>query len=193
MSNKPNNPQLWEQAKSQAKQKFDVYPSAYANLWASKWYKEHGGSWSVNKSATIQKDLRQYLTQKWVDISKPKTKTKRKVSIPKNGAPTLLASKWGGSWSVNKSSTIQKDLRQWLKEKWVDISKPIRDEQGNVTGYEKCGSGDKGGYPKCLPEKKASKLNDNQRDTLVQRKRKVGMPQNGAPTMTSSKLNKYFS
>ena len=140
MPNKPNNPQLWERAKAQAKQKFDVYPSAYANLWASKWYKERGGS-----------------------------------------------------WSVSKSSTIQKDLRQWLREKWVDISKPIRDEQGNVTGYEKCGSGDKGGYPKCLPEKKASKLNDNQRDTLVQRKRKVGMPKNGAPTMTSSKLNKYFN
>ena len=37
------------------------------------------------------------------------------------------------------------------------------------------------------------RLNDNQRDTLIQRKRNVGMPKNGAPTMTSSKLNKYFS
>ena len=33
-------------AKSAAKKKFDVYPSAYANAWASKWYKSKGGGWS---------------------------------------------------------------------------------------------------------------------------------------------------
>lgn len=43
--NEPTNPELWSKAKSLAKQKFDVYPSAYANLWASKWYKSKGGSW----------------------------------------------------------------------------------------------------------------------------------------------------
>ena len=45
MANKPNNPSLWSRAKSMAKQKFDVYPSAYANGWASKWYKSKGGTW----------------------------------------------------------------------------------------------------------------------------------------------------
>jgi hypothetical protein len=45
MANKPNNPSLWSQAKSLARQKFDVYPSAYANGWAAKWYKGKGGSW----------------------------------------------------------------------------------------------------------------------------------------------------
>ena len=42
---KPTKPSLWSRAKSMAKKKFDVYPSAYANLWASKWYKQHGGGW----------------------------------------------------------------------------------------------------------------------------------------------------
>ena len=46
MANKPNNPSLWSRAKSMAKQKFDVYPSAYANGWAAKWYKSKGGTWS---------------------------------------------------------------------------------------------------------------------------------------------------
>ena len=32
---KPNNPSLWSRAKSAAKKKFKVYPSAYANAWAS--------------------------------------------------------------------------------------------------------------------------------------------------------------
>ena len=42
----PTNPALWSQVKSQAKQKFDVYPSAYANAWAAKQYKAKGGKWS---------------------------------------------------------------------------------------------------------------------------------------------------
>jgi hypothetical protein len=49
--NKPTNPELWSRAIAQAKSKFDVYPSAYANGWASKWYKERGGGWrSVNEA-----------------------------------------------------------------------------------------------------------------------------------------------
>ena len=43
---KPSNAALWSKAKSAARSKFDVYPSAYANAWASKWYKGKGGSWS---------------------------------------------------------------------------------------------------------------------------------------------------
>ena len=48
--NVPTSPEKWAQAKSQAKAKFDVYPSAYANGWAAKKYKEMGGGWkSVNE------------------------------------------------------------------------------------------------------------------------------------------------
>jgi len=43
--NVPTNPTLWSKAKSLAKSKFDVYPSAYANGWAAKWYKKKGGGW----------------------------------------------------------------------------------------------------------------------------------------------------
>ena len=41
----PTNPELWSRAKALAKSKFDVYPSAYANGWAAKWYKSKGGGW----------------------------------------------------------------------------------------------------------------------------------------------------
>lgn len=48
--NAPTNPALWSRAKALARSKFDVYPSAYANGWASKWYKSKGGGWkSVNE------------------------------------------------------------------------------------------------------------------------------------------------
>lgn len=46
---KPTNPSLWSRAKSAARAKFDVYPSAYANGWAAKWYKSHGGGWRMGK------------------------------------------------------------------------------------------------------------------------------------------------
>ena len=42
---KAKNPSLWSRAKAAAKKKFKVYPSAYANAWASKWYKSKGGTW----------------------------------------------------------------------------------------------------------------------------------------------------
>ena len=43
--NKPTDPKKWAAAKAQARAKFDVYPSAYANAWASKKYKAMGGGW----------------------------------------------------------------------------------------------------------------------------------------------------
>ena len=45
----PNNPKLWAAKKAQAKSKFDVYPSAYANGWAAKQYKAAGGGWKKGK------------------------------------------------------------------------------------------------------------------------------------------------
>jgi hypothetical protein len=52
--NVPTSPEKWARAKAQAKAKFDVYPSAYANGWASKKYKEMGGKW---KSVSEKKEL----------------------------------------------------------------------------------------------------------------------------------------
>ena len=59
--NLPTNPSLWSQAKSLARSKFDVYPSAYANGWASKWYKGKGGSWkSVSEAVKDKYDEGEY-------------------------------------------------------------------------------------------------------------------------------------
>ena len=55
--NVPTSPEKWAQAKAQAKAKFDVYPSAYANGWAAKKYKEMGGSWkSVSEAKEVGDD-----------------------------------------------------------------------------------------------------------------------------------------
>jgi hypothetical protein len=43
--NCPTDSSKWGYYKGQAKKKFDVYPSAYANGWAAKQYKSAGGGW----------------------------------------------------------------------------------------------------------------------------------------------------
>ena len=39
----PTNPSLYARVKAEAKRKFDVYPSAYANAWLVRTYKKRGG------------------------------------------------------------------------------------------------------------------------------------------------------
>lgn len=57
---------------------FDVYPSAYANGWASKMYKKLGGEWktkdeNITKKAMklgfLNEDLDQWFDEEWVDVS----------------------------------------------------------------------------------------------------------------------------
>ncbi len=45
--NCPTDPAKWSASKAAAKSKFDVYPSAYANGWAAKNYKQKGGGWKT--------------------------------------------------------------------------------------------------------------------------------------------------
>jgi hypothetical protein len=71
--NVPTNPELWSRAKSLARSKFDVYPSAYANGWASKWYKGKGGGW--RSESTIVDDAAKFIQEKqlkedWNKINK---------------------------------------------------------------------------------------------------------------------------
>ena len=41
----PTNKALYNRVKAEAKRKFDVYPSAYANAWLVKTYKKRGGGY----------------------------------------------------------------------------------------------------------------------------------------------------
>ena len=80
--NVPTNPALWSKFKSQAKAKFDVYPSAYANGWASKQYKAAGGSWkteSVQEMMTFSQ-MREAVQDWKVTVTKPVNKLKKGAS-----------------------------------------------------------------------------------------------------------------
>ena len=49
MVNVPVNKALYSRVKSEAKRKFAVYPSAYANAWLVREYKKRGGKYRVEK------------------------------------------------------------------------------------------------------------------------------------------------
>ena len=42
----PKNKALYARVKAEAKKKFDVYPSAYANAWLVREYKKRGGTYA---------------------------------------------------------------------------------------------------------------------------------------------------
>ena len=45
----PTNKALYSRVKAEAKRKFKVYPSAYANGWLVKTYKARGGKYRMGK------------------------------------------------------------------------------------------------------------------------------------------------
>ena len=47
--NVPVNKALYARVKAEAKRKFKVYPSAYANAWLVREYKKRGGTYRVEK------------------------------------------------------------------------------------------------------------------------------------------------
>ncbi len=96
----------------------------------------------------------------------------------------------------------QADLRRWLKEQWVDISRKNKDGKHPPCGRSSANKG--GGYPKCRPSKKVSKdtpstsrgMSKKTKEKAVRQKRKAEKsPRVGKkPHMTSHhKLKKQSS
>ena len=58
----------------------------------------------------------------------------------------------GGVYAEPKQKN--QGLLRWFREKWVNLTKPIKDNKGNIIGYEDCGRKEatvKGTYPLCRP------------------------------------------
>jgi hypothetical protein len=169
--NKPTNPSLWSRAKAAAKSKYKVYPSAYANGFAAKWYKKHGGGWK-KKSANESEEFN--------EASSPAQQASIAINMKKKGIKP-------------KNENVNEDLRNWFKEKWVDVSKKVDGK------HPPCGRKDADGksYPKCRPSKKvssetpkvASSYDKDEKKSMTQQKRRAEKkdPKVGTgnkPTMT---------
>ena len=172
--NQPTNPELWSRAKAAAKSKFKVYPSAYANGFAAKWYKSKGGGWRKKKKKSSNESIETN------EASSPAQQAAIAINMKKKGIEP-------------KNENVNEDLRRWFKEKWVDVSKKVDGK------HPPCGRKDADGksYPKCRPSKKvssetpkvASSYDKDEKKEMTQQKRraekqdpKIG--KGNKPTMT---------
>ena len=62
--NVPVNKTLYARVKAEAKRKFDVYPSAYANAWLVREYKKRGGTYRKATSGGTKKTTKTRKTKK---------------------------------------------------------------------------------------------------------------------------------
>lgn len=104
--NVPTQPEKWARAKAAAKQKFDVYPSAYANGWAAKKYKAMGGGW---KSVAEASD---------VPFEGPYTTAKPNVT-DKSGAVHTPMSR---ARNLARMALVSKKKKEQVKEATVDVA-----------------------------------------------------------------------
>lgn len=63
---------LYEQAKRETIRKFNVYPSAYANSYLVKRYKDLGGRYSSKGVSREESNLKRWYDEEWVDITRPR-------------------------------------------------------------------------------------------------------------------------
>ena len=120
LSRKPLDKDLYADVVAEAKERFDVWPSAYASGWVVKTYKARGGRYAGGDKKT------------------------------------------------------RSGLTKWFGESWVDLSRPIHDEDGELVGYEPCGrkaSDDPAAYPKCRPLKEAMRMSPSEVKDAIKRKR----------------------
>ena len=137
--NVPTDPSKWSYYKSQAKEKFDVYPSAYANAWAAKQYKDAGGGWRTTKKESVNENkvdkLRnavQKINRKYqVKVSThPVTKGEIEIILGRGNHPDhdyhliqKLASKFGiknREYSIFDESVNESNLKGQLAGDSVD-------------------------------------------------------------------------
>ena len=107
--NVPNDPKKWAASKAAARAKFDVYPSAYANAWASKDYKSKGGTWRKAKSEDVEYDQVDELKKSTIMNYKDRAKAQRNDIARRNQSV--------------KGPLIGKDADQMIKRgKGVDLA-----------------------------------------------------------------------
>jgi len=109
--NVPTDSSKWSYYKAQAKKKFDVYPSAYANGWAAKQYKKAGGGW---KSESVNEGYGEFIKAKnltdIVNLSKKKKNAVFYVTDDNNsriGAFYLKNGKFAKATSANPNYDLQ--------------------------------------------------------------------------------------
>jgi hypothetical protein len=124
--NVPTSPEKWAKAKSAAKSKFAVYPSAYANGWASKKYKSMGGGWKAEEVEHVEEG--------WDDMVKSAQEKVKSGPKPNGGSGKKEGSAYGGSKQKEKPEHEMKEAKNPMMDAGVgaepnfstDAGKPMK-------------------------------------------------------------------
>jgi hypothetical protein len=94
------NQRLYDQVKKEAKQRFAVWPSAYASGWLVQEYKRRGGKYSGKKSKSKSRGLSRWYAEKWINICK----LPKKVSCGRKRASIIAYPYCRPSRRINKET-----------------------------------------------------------------------------------------
>jgi hypothetical protein len=111
MKPSPTNTKLYNKIKQEAKQKFKVWPSAYASGWLVKEYKRRGGGYSGKKSK--YSGISRWYNEKWINVCK----LPKKVSCGRS----KLSKNWKENYpycrpSIRINSSTPKTAKELSKE-----------------------------------------------------------------------------
>jgi hypothetical protein len=155
--NVPTNPELWSRAKAAAKSKYDVYPSAYANGFAAKWYKSHGGGWrKAEYGMEIMGNGGLIKYKEKGEVVNPNNPIQLKEIVIK---PKLSFEQKINRWLGNPMGQAERDaeVKKWFNpktKKWEEQD-PIDNIRHTSAGrYVTEAIANKTGNMKALPEKK---------------------------------------
>ena len=102
------NPSLYSKAKSKAKAKFDVYPSAYANAYMVKEYKKMGGQYAAqggaikkNGGGEMKKNLKPVPAGN-KGLGKLPTKVRNNMGFFENGGTVMVQGRGCGAMMESK-------------------------------------------------------------------------------------------
>jgi len=113
MTNIPINKALYARVKREAKQKFKVWPSAYASAWLVKTYKKRGGKYRVS-STKREKSRRK---------SRKRSRRKSRKRSRRKSRKRKSYMRFSRRKSRKRRLGKKTGLSRWFAEEWIDVCK----------------------------------------------------------------------
>lgn len=111
--NVPADPELYARVKAEAKKKFDVYPSAYANGWLVAEYKRRGGKYKVEKYNPHHDEKGRFSSR-----GSARTVVPAKLSDNAPAQLKVLADKGGFTFNPKKNQLRRKGIAVAIAKKY---------------------------------------------------------------------------
>lgn len=125
----PINSSLYERVKSEARLKFDVYPSIYANSWVVREYKRRGGRYRGDGAG-----LTKWYEEKWVDLARSTDSSGRIKKWHECGRPKAGKRSYPKCVPLAKARAMSpKERRSAIRRKReAERKTPLRSKSGDA-------------------------------------------------------------